>query len=245
MWRALPVVAAVLLAGCSGLVVGSDAATETVTPAPAPGADTEVPVPVQNGSVDLDRLLARHDAALSERSYHRSVVLQGPQNTRDVWVDRDGGVIRVRQTFGPLVDDAVLVGNREYTNVRDDPETDYVTRPSEGSIPYVRTLSGSAFLGQVLTGGEYRRLGTVQRDGRTLAVVGTNRSADALSPSRNVVLSSRMYVDRAGVVRYVDHRARRPDGSTLTVEMTVTTGLDRVPVPWWLDDADPYTSGSM
>ncbi|MFC6863321.1 hypothetical protein ACFQGE_07585 [Halomicroarcula sp. GCM10025817] len=245
MWRPLTVLTVALLAGCSGLVVGGDAPGETVTPAPVPDTATDVPVPLRNGTVDMDRLLSRHDAALAERSYHRRIVREGPQNTRDVWVDRDGGVVRVRQTFGPLVDDSVLVGNREYTNVRDDPDTDYVIRPSEGQIPYVRTLSGGAFLAQVLTGGEYRRLGTVQRDGRTLAVVGTNRTDGALSPSRNAILSSRVYVDRAGVVRYVDHRARRPDGSNLTVEMTITTGLERVPVPWWLRDADPYVSGSM
>lgn len=238
MWRVLPVVAVALLAGCSGLVVGSDAATETVTPAPVPETDTDVPVPLRNGSVDLDRLLARHDAALADRSYHRRVVLQGPQNTRDVWVDRDGGVIRVRQTFGPLVDDAVLVGNREYTNVRDDPDTDYVVRPNEGTIPYVSTLSGTALLGQVLVDGEYRRLGTVQRNGRALAVVGVNGTGGPQP-------SSRVYVDRAGIVRHVDHRARLSDQSNLSVEMTVTTGLDRVPVPWWLDDDDPYASGSM
>lgn len=248
MWRSLAVVAVTLLAGCAGPLVGGGAPTETVTPAPIPDTETDVPVPEANGVVDLDRLLSRHEAALGERSYHRRVVLQGPQNTRDVWVDRDGGVIRVRQTFGPLTNDAVVVSNREYTNVRDDPDTDYVIRPNEGTIPYVSSLSGTDFLALILTADRYQRLGTVQRDGRTLAVVGANATGAVpteTASNQTLVLESRVYVDRSGIVRHVEHRARRANGETLAVEMTVTTELDRIPVPWWLADADPYASGSM
>jgi len=27
--------------------------------------------------------------------------------------------------------------------------------------------------------------------------------------------------------------------------MTVATDTERVPIPWWLEESDPYSSGSM
>ena len=246
MWPRALVLATVVLAGCAGFIGDAGDPDESLTAAPVPATETSVPLPTRDGRVDVSRLLARHDTALRERSYHRSLRREGPENNRDVWVDRDGGVVRVRQTFGPLVNDVVVTDGTEYANVQDDPTRNYVTRPNNGTVPYVTSLSGRAVLAQVLTAASYERVGEVQRGGRSLAVV-VGRSSTlqgTAEPPRGHVIVSRLYVDRSGIVRRVEHRARRPDGSRLSVEMTVRTGLDRVPVPWWLDAADPYASAS-
>jgi hypothetical protein len=249
MWRPAAVVVLVLLAGCSGFL-GSDGGgpAETVTPAPIPETATErpVPVPQENGSVDLQRVLERHDAALSGRSFHRRVVREGPRNTRDVWVDRDADIVRVRRTFGPLADDAVVTNGTLYRAVSDDPNRDYITSESDDSPPYVSTLSGVRLLDVFLSDYTYERVGTVQRGGRTLALLATNDTdipITAGDPDQTVAVQSRLYVDRGGIVRYVDHYERHSDGTNSTVQMRVTTGTDRIAVPWWLADVGLYDDG--
>lgn len=250
MWRPALVVAVVVLAGCSGLFVGEtpsdEAAPVTPVPVPTDSADATVQVPRSNDTVDIERLLERHETALETRSFHRRVVREGPQNTRDVWVDRDADIRRVRQRFGPLTDDVVVVDDTAYRNVPDDPSRAYTSVDYDTDTPYVASLSGRALLEGLLTANRYERVGTDVRAGRPVAVVAVDRTAGTAADTNDAtVVRSRLYVDRHGIVRHVDHRERRPDRSNLTVEMTVTTGLDRVPVPWWLEERDPYTSGSM
>ncbi|MBV0925625.1 hypothetical protein KTS45_15575 [Halomicroarcula limicola] len=246
MWRPLLVVTVVALAGCSGFLATGEAsdARTTLTPAPVPEPTaTPVELPRENGSVDLDRVIDRHEAALAERSFHRHVEREGPQNTRDVWIDRDGGVVRVRQTFGPLTDDAIVAGGVVYRSVRDDPERDYVTDESDGRIPYVFSASGAPRLRQVLDAEDYDRVGTVRRVGRPLAVVASNDtgvSRSGADPNQAVAVRSRIYVDRQGIVRGVEHWERRKDGTVVELRMRVRTGIDRVPIPWWAEDAAIY-----
>src|SRR5699024_2742507 len=66
----------VVLAGCSGLIPGSDEPTETVTPAPVP-TDKPTPTPVPQfapgitgkGIEDASALLAAHTSVLENRSF--------------------------------------------------------------------------------------------------------------------------------------------------------------------------------
>jgi len=241
MHRSLVVVILIVLAGCSSLGFGPSAEEPTVTPVPVttPDAST-VEVAQVNGSVDIDAVLARHNAALANRRFHRTVVREGPQNTRDVWVDRERGVIRVRRTLGPAVDDAILADGRRYRLASDDPDRAYVSEPSDGTVPYVPSRSGVARLRQVLLDEGYQRVGTVRRGGRTLAVVAVDATGRGTGPDPSISVRSRLYVDGDGVVREVDHWERRPDGTEVSLRMQVTTGTERVPVPWWAEDIGVY-----
>ncbi|MDS0282583.1 hypothetical protein [Haloarcula onubensis] len=241
MFRPLVVVTLVALAGCSGLGFGPSADTPSVTPVPVETPDAAAVAVVRtNGSVDVDRLIARHDAAMADRSFHRTVVREGPQNTRDVWVDRERNVVRVRRTFGPVVDDAILADGRLYRAASDDPDRAYTSEQSNATVPYVPTQSGAARLGQVLLADGYRRVDTVRRGGRTLAVVAVNATGRAEGSDPSIAVQSRLYVDSEGVVREVDHWERRPDGTVVDFRMTVTTDTDRVPIPWWAEDLELY-----
>lgn len=241
MFRPLVVVTLVVLAGCSGLGFGSSADDLAVTPVPVTTPDASaVEVPRANGSVDVDRILARHDAALSDRSFHRRIVRSGPQNIRDVWVDNERDIVRVRRTLGPVVDDAIVADGRLYRVASDDPDRDYVSEPSNATVPYVPTRSGAARLQQVLLGEGYQRVDTVRRGGRNLAVVAVNATGRGEGSDPSIAVQSRLYVDSEGVVREVDHWERRPDGTVVTLEMRLTTGTERVPVPWWAEDIGLY-----
>jgi len=241
MRRSLAVVTLVVLAGCSGLGFGSSADEVTVTPVPVATPDpSAAEVPRTNGSVDVDRVVARHDAALGDRSFHRTVVREGPQNTRDVWVDRERDVVRVRRTFGPVVDDAILAEGTVYRVASDDPDRSYVSEASDDAVPYVPSTSGAARLGQVLLDGEYRRVDTVLRGDRSLAVLAVNATSRGAGEDPSIAARSRLYVDADGVVREVDHWERRPDGTVVDVRMTVTTDTERVPVPWWAEEIGLY-----
>jgi len=237
MRRLLAVVALFVLAGCSGLGFGASADTPSVTPVPVTTPDpSAVEVARTNGSVDIDAILARHDAALADRSFHRHVVREGPQNTRDVWVDRERDVVRVRRTLGPVVDDALVADGTVYRAASDDPDRDYVTEPSNATVPYVPSRSGADRLGQVLLDDGYQRVGTVRRDGRNLAVVAVNATGRGEGPDPSSAVRSRLYVDSEGVVREINHWERRPTGTVVAFDMRVTTDTDRVPVPWWAED---------
>jgi hypothetical protein len=241
MHRSLAVVTLVVLAGCSGLGFGPSGDTPSVTPVPVATPDpSAVEVPRTNGSVDIDAVLARHDAALSDRSFHRRVVREGPQNTRDVWVDRERDIVRVRRTLGPIVDDAIVTDGTVYRAASDDPDRDYVSESSDETVPYVPSQSGAARLRQVLLEDGYRRVGTVRRGGRNLAVVAVNATGRGGGPDPSISVQSQLLVDGDGVVRAVDHWERRPDGTVVAFEMEVTTDTERVPVPWWAEDIGLY-----
>ena len=199
-----------------------------------------VEVPRANGSVDVDAVLAGHDAALADRSYHRQIVRSGPQNTRDVWVDRERDIVRVQRTFGPVVDDAILADGTRYRVASDDPDRAYVSEPSNATVTYVPSRSGAARLGQVLLADGYQRVDTVRRDGRNLAVLAVNATGRGAGSDPSIAVQSRLYVDADGIVRAVDHWERRPDGTVVDFRMQVTTGIERVPVPWWAEDIGLY-----
>ena len=242
MFRPLAVVTLVVLAGCSGLGLGLSADTPSVTPVPVTTPDTSaVEVPRANGSVDIDRVVAGHNAALADRSYHRRVVRAGPQNTRDVWVDSERNIVRVRRTLGPVADDAILADGVLYRAASDDPARAYVSESSNATVPYVPTRSGVARLRQVLLDDGYQRVGTVRRGGRNLAVVAVNAAGRGEGSDPSIAARSRLYVNSDGVLRRVDHWERRPDGTIVEFEMQVTTGDERVPVPWWAEDIGLYS----
>ncbi|MDS0260233.1 hypothetical protein NDI56_12585 [Haloarcula sp. S1CR25-12] len=241
MRHTLAVVTLVALAGCSGLGLGPSADEQSVTPVPISTPDSSaVDLPGQNGSVDIDRVVARHDAALADRSFHRTVVRAGPQNTRDVWVDRERGVVRVRRTFGPVVDDAILTDGTVYRAASDDPERAYVTEDSDAAVPYVPSQSGGARLRQVLLDGGYQRVDTIRRNDRVLAVVAVDATGRGAGSDPSIAVQSRLAVDADGIIREVDHWERRPDGTVVAFEMTVDTDTERVPVPWWAEDIGLY-----
>ncbi|AJF25665.1 hypothetical protein SG26_07940 [Haloarcula sp. CBA1115] len=250
MWRVTLTVAIALLAGCSGLFSAGSTADggDPVTPAPVPtpSPDATVTVPTSNGTVDVGRLLDRHQQALSTRSFHRHVEQAGPQNTLDVWVDREREVQRVRRRFGPISDDVILANGTVYTNVRDDPDTPYATTPATPNTSLVTSTAGSNLLRQLLSNTEYRQVDSVQWNGRPVAVLAVTDTVETpIGENESEIGRSRLYVDRQGVIRYVEHTERRPDRPDIDTTVTVTTDTERVPIPWWLEDSDPYDSGSM
>ncbi|KZX46813.1 hypothetical protein [Haloarcula sp. K1] len=250
MWRVTLTVAIALLAGCSGLFSAGSTADggDPVTPAPVPtpSPDATVTVPTSNGTVDVGRLLDRHQQALSTRSFHRHVEQAGPQNTLDVWVDREREVQRVRRRFGPISDDVILANGTVYTNVRDDPDTPYATTPATPNTSLVTSTAGSNLLRQLLSNTEYRQVDSVQWNGRPVAVLAATETVETpIGENESEIGRSRLYVDRQGVIRYVEHTERRPDRPDIDTTVTVTTDTERVPIPWWLEDSDPYDSGSM
>ena len=240
MWRSLAVVALVVLAGCSGMF-GSEQSTERVTAAPVPEVSASmVEIPTENGSADVGEILDRHEAVLANRSFARSVERAGPENTRSVWVDREADIVRVQQRFGPLTDDAIVADGTTYRAVSDDFDIDYRAEPSNDTIPYVPTLSGRARLEQVLLDEGYQRVDTVRRGDRAVAVVAVNATGRGEGADPSVAVQSELYVDSEGVVRYVDHWERRPDGTTVDFRMEVETDTGDVPVPWWAEDIGLY-----
>ncbi|EMA09332.1 hypothetical protein SAMN05443574_1079 [Haloarcula vallismortis] len=250
MWRVTLAVGIALLAGCSGFLPAGPTAGDgnSVTPAPVPTdspAET-VAVPTSDGRVDVDRLLDRHERALSTRSFHRHVEQVGPQNTLDVWVDRDGEITRVRRRFGPISDDVVLADGTLYTNVRDDPETPYATTPATPNTSLVASPAGVDLLRRLLSTTQYRKTDSFQWNGRPVAVLApTDPVVTPAAENESNIGRSRLYVDRQGVIRYVEHAERRPNRPDIDTTMTVTTDIARVPIPWWLEENDPYSSGSM
>ncbi|KAA9399416.1 hypothetical protein Har1130_14685 [Haloarcula sp. CBA1130] len=250
MWRVSLTVAIALLAGCSGFFPAGPTAgdSDPVTPAPVPthSLDATVTAPTTNGTVDLDRLLDRHERALSTRSFHRHVEQAGPQNTLDVWVDRDREITRVRRRFGPISDDAVLANGTVYTNVRDDPDTPYATTPAAPNTSLVTSPAGTDLLRRLLSNTEYRQVDSFRWNGRPVAVLSSTETVESpTGENESEIGRSRLYVDRQGVIRSVEHSERRPDRPDIDASVTVTTDIGRVPIPWWLEGNDPYSSGSM
>jgi len=250
MWRVTLAVGIALLAGCSGFLPAGPTAgdSDPVTPAPVPtsSADATVAVPTSDGTVDVDRLLDRHERALSTRSFHRHVEQAGPQNTLDVWLDRERGVWRVRRRFGPISDDVVLADGTVYTNVRDDPDTPYAATPATSNTSLVASPAGVNLLRGLLSNTEYRQVDSFRWNGRPVAVLTPTETVETPTAADGSKIElSQLYVDRQGVIRYVEHAERRPDRPDIDATMTVTTDIGRVPIPWWLEEDDPYSSGSM
>ncbi|MEF8828056.1 MAG: hypothetical protein V5A15_05760 [Haloarcula sp.] len=250
MWRVTLTVGIALLAGCSGLIPAGPTAGDgdPVTPAPVPTSspDATVPVPTSDGAVDVDRLLDRHELALATRSFHRHVEQAGPQNTLDIWIDREREVQRVQRRFGPISNDLVLANGTVYTNVRDDPDTPYASRPATPNSSLVASPAGVDLLRLLLSDAEYRQVDSFVWNGRPVAVLAATDTAEASDGENGSKIGrSRVYVDRQGIIRYVEHTERRPDRPDIDTTMTVTTDTGRVPIPWWLEENDPYSSGSM
>ena len=250
MWRVTLTVAIALLAGCSGFFPAGPTAgdSDPVTPAPVPtpSPDATVTVPTSDGVVDVNRLLDRHERALATRSFHRHVEQAGPQNTLDIWIDREREVQRVRRRFGPISDDAVLANGTVYTNVRDDPDTPYATTPATPNASLVASPAGTELLRQLLSNTEYRQVDSFQWNGRPVAVLAATETVETpIGENESEIGRSRLYVDRQGIIRYAEHTERRPDRQDIDASVTVTTGVGRVPIPWWLAESDPYNSGSM
>ena len=249
MWRVTLAVGIALLAGCSGVFPAGPAADDSdpVTPAPVPTNTPEatVPVPTSDGTADVDRLLDRHEQALATRSFHRHVEQAGPQNTLDVWIDRKREVRRVRRRFGPISDDVVRANGTVYTNVRDDPDTPYATRDATPNTSLVASPAGTDLLRQLLSAAEYRQVDSVRWNGQFVAVLAaTDTVGTPTTENESGIERSRLYVDRQGVIRYAKHTERRPERPDIETTMTVTTDIERVPIPWWLEESDPYSSGS-
>ncbi|MFB6222766.1 MAG: hypothetical protein ABEH86_03710 [Haloarcula sp.] len=250
MWRvALAVV--MLLAGCSGFFPAGTTTDDSdpVTPAPVPTStsDVTVAVPTTGGTVDVERLLDRHEQALANRSFHRHVVRAGPQHTLDVWIDRERDVRRVQRRFGPIADDVIVSNGTVYNNVHDDPETPYTTSPATPNTSLVASPSGRDLLRFLLANSEYRQVDSFRWNGHRVAVLAVIETGEAPATAENesVVVTSRLYVDQQGIIRYAKHTERRSDQWDIETTMTVTTDVERVPIPWWLDENDPYASGSM
>ena len=249
MWRVMLAVGIALLAGCSGFLPASPAANDSdpVTPAPVPTDSPEatVAVPTSGGVVDVDRLLVRHEQALATRSFHRHVEQAGPQNTLDLWIDREREVRRVLRRFGPISNDVVLANGTVYTNVRDDPDTPYAATPASPNTSLVASPAGTNLLRRLLSDTEYRQVDSFRWNGRSVAVLSmTNMAKTPATENGSEIRRSRLYVDRQGVIRYVEHIKRRPDRPDIDTTVTVTTDIERVPIPWWLEENDPYSSGS-
>ncbi|EMA16927.1 hypothetical protein [Haloarcula marismortui] len=250
MWRVTLAVGIALIAGCSGFFPASPTADDSdpVTPAPVPTDSPEatVAVPTSDGTVDVARLLDRHEQALASRSFHRHVEQAGPQNTLDVWIDREREIRRVRRRFGPISNDVVLANRTVYTNVRDDPDTPYATRDATPNTSLLASPAGTDLLRQLLSDTAYRQVDSVRWNGRPVAVLAmTNTAETPTTENGSEIGRSRLYVDRQGVIRYVEHTERRPDRPDIDTTVTVTTDIERVPIPWWLAESDPYSSGSM
>ncbi|GGK58914.1 hypothetical protein [Haloarcula sebkhae] len=249
MWRVTLAVGIALLAGCSGVFPAGSTTdgSDPVTPAPVPtdSPDETVPVPTSDGRVDVDRLLERHEQALATRSFHRHVEQAGPQNTLDVWIDRQRGVQRVQRRFGPISDDVVFADGTVYTNVRDDPDTPYATTPATENTSLVASPAGVDLLRQLLSNTAYRKVDSARWRGRPVAVLAATDTVETpTAENESRVGRSRLYVDRQGIIRHVEHTEQRPERPDIDTTMTVTTDIDRVPIPWWLEDNDPYSSGS-
>ncbi|WP_254272051.1 hypothetical protein [Haloarcula marina] len=239
--RRLLAVALVVLAGCSGVFADDGRPTETAPVTAAPVPETP-PAPVtlpqsEDGTPAVGQIVIGHHRTVSERTLHRRVVTGGGETAVDVWVDREADVARVQRRYGNSTTDTVVADGVRYERG--------VERQVETSIevPYVETASGLFFLQQLVSGLVYNRTGTVTRNGERLAVVSANTTNSTISRSafRTVVAAdSRLYVDRRGGIRYVDHRERYADGTVRTVRMRVRTDIDRVPIPPWLDGTAVY-----
>ncbi|EMA20791.1 hypothetical protein [Haloarcula argentinensis] len=250
MWRVTLAVGIALLAGCSGVFPAGPTADDSdpVTPAPVSTNTPEatVSVPISDGTVDMNRLLDRHEQALATRSFHRHVEQAGPQNTLDVWIDHEREVTRVRRRFGPISDDVVRANGTVYTNVRDDPDTPYATRDATPNTSLVASPAGVDLLRQLLSDTAYRQVDSLRWNGRPVAVLAATDTVETpTTENESEIGRSRLYVDRQGVIRYVEHTERRPDRPDLDTTVTVTTDIERVPIPWWLAESDHYSSGSM
>ncbi|WP_276274035.1 hypothetical protein [Haloarcula litorea] len=241
-WSAIPVLALVLGAGCAGLVGDSPSPDRRVTPVELTSGPPEgIDVPTEGGRVDIDRVVARHEAALANRSFYRRVEREGTVGVREVWVDRDADVVRVKQSTSRAAEGAVIAGGRRYD--RRDDGTVRTTPDASGDVPFVLSLSGDFTLRQFLARYEYRTVGVARRGGDPVAVLRANETLVYLpdpDPNETVHVRSRVYVDRRGVVRFVDHRETFSSGGSRVFRMTVETGLDRVPIPSWLDDTAVY-----
>lgn len=234
--RRLLVVALVLLAGCSGVYTDEPTReTPEVTAAPVPETTPEIALPrTEDDRPAVGPIIASHREELSTRSFHLRIERNGGQSRTDVWVDREADRLRIKRVRNGSVDDTLVADGTRY-ELR---ENGSVTSESTGwEDPYLGSTTGFFILQRHVAGLTYERAGTVRRTGTVLAVVRANATdlTSWRSGFRTVVAAdSTLYVDRDGIVRYVDHEERLADGSVRTIEMRVTTGV-RTPLPEWYE----------
>jgi len=241
--RQVLVLAAVVLAGCSGVFgTGGPSDAQGVTPAPVPTAsDSELTVPeTADGTPAVGRIIANHRAALSTRDFHRRLVVDGNRSTTDVWVDRGGKWTRVRRVANGT-DDVVVANDRRYERRADGT----VRVGSAGwELSYVDSASGRFVLRRYVAGLVYDRTGTVTRNGTRVAVLRANTTDSTIDRAgyRTVVAAdSTLYVDRHGIVRAMDHRERYTDGTVRTLRFRVWTGEGSGSLPAWFTERETAT----
>jgi hypothetical protein len=244
MWRAVAVAVLAIMAGCTGFVTAGDSAASdgAVTPAPVPDATTAaVDIPRTNGTVDIDRVIADHDAALADRSFYRRVEQDDVE--RELWVDHDTGVVRVQQQSAAGTAGAVVADGTTYRHSEGTDPTEYTVSEGGSDVPYVLSLSGATTLRQFFGRYEYRQVGTVEWRGRPVAVLEANETGVPLpspNPDLTVAVRSQVYVDEDGVIRYVVHREAFTDGTEREIRMVTSPDIERVTVPEWLDAEQVY-----
>ena len=241
--RLVLVLAVVVLAGCSGIFGGdASSATPEITPAPVPTVSAgELSLPeTADGTPAVDRIIADHRAALSTRDFHRRVVLDRNRSTTDVWVDRDTKRTRIRRVADGT-DEAVVADGRRYERRADG---SLRVDPAGWELPYVDSASGRFVLQRYTAGLAYDRTDTVIRNGTRLAVLRANATDSAISRSgsRTVVAAdSTLYVDRAGIVRAMDHRERSAGGTVRTLRFRVRVGEGSAVMPEWFTERETAT----
>jgi len=234
--RRLLVVAALLLAGCTGsLTDGNTPDQRSVTAAPVPATEGIVLPQTTDGRSAVGRIIADHRTALSTRSFRLQVVSDGGRFSTDVWVDREANLVRVQRVLNGSTDDAVVADGLRYDLQANG---SVATSPATGT-PYLASESGFFLLQQRVAGLVYNRTGTATRDGTSVAVLRANTTDSTISRSgfRTVVAAnSTLYVDRNRIIRELDHEERYADDTVRTLNVTVTTDAS-VPLPEWYRNA--------
>lgn len=234
--RRVLVVAALLLAGCTGPLDGSRPDKPSVTAAPVPAESGDIILPqTTDGRPAVGRIIAAHRTALSTRNFHLQVVRDGDWSSTDVWVNRESNIVRVQRVLNGSTDDAVVTDGTRYelqTNGT------VATSPAAGT-PYLTSESGFFLLQQRVAGLVYHRTGTTTRNGTTVAVLQANTTDSTISRSgfRTVVAAnSTLYVDGNSIIRELVHEERYADDTVRTLHITVTSDTN-VPLPEWYRNA--------
>lgn len=220
----LPLVVAVLLAGCSTPFDASPAEStpeQSVTP---PGVANET---LANESA----LLEAHVVALSERGYRLETTTG---DVRTVFVaEPDYSSFRV---IPDEIDSKPAVwANESVTLARLTRDGDVEFREPPRSWASARQMTGADVLEVLLEGGAYRRTGTVDCGDRECAVLA------AATHSRYEPFDAEAHVDDDGVVHRFDATfTREGEGGPIEVEYRLrVTKLENVTVdrPPWLETA--------
>ncbi|WP_436926601.1 hypothetical protein [Halosimplex amylolyticum] len=197
------------------------------TPEPTPA--TPVPLPTENGTVDGSALVARHAAALENRSFAARIgptrIESMPGATAFTYEGVSLGFesVRVFAVAGTIyrlheTEAGVSVSQQPYRP--DSPETDW----------YLDALTGRDWLAERLGRLDYRRVDTRTWNGTEVRVFNDTFDGEALvGAGETLSIDSTVFVDRRGVVRYVRHvRTVRSDEGD---EIVATTDIETFSVP--------------